>query len=140
MIPRLLIIDTNVLVAGILSNNIDSPTARIVNAMLEGRIMHLLSPALLQEYREVLLRPKLRKLLGLSKAEVDQILSEITANAIWREPAESRGAPDPGDDHLWSLLQSTDAILVTGDQLLLNNPPRAASTILPKTCVTEFLQ
>jgi len=139
MIPRLLIIDTNVLVAGILSNNIDSPTARIVNAMLDGRIMHLLSPALLQEYREVLLRPKLRKLHGLSKAEVDQILSEITANAIWREPAESHSAPDPGDDHLWSLLQSTDAILVTGDQLLLNNPPRAASTILPKTCVTEFL-
>ena len=102
--------------------------------------MHLLSPALLQEYREVLLRPKLRKLHGLSKAEVDQILSEITANAIWREPAESSGAPDPGDDHLWSLLQSTDAILVTGDQLLLDNPPRAASTILPKTCVTEFLQ
>ena len=139
MIPRLLIIDANVLVAGILSNNIDSPTARIVNAMLDGRIMHLLSPALLQEYREVLLRPKLRKLHGLSKAEVDQILSEITANAIWREPAESHSTPDPGDDHLWSLLQSTDAILVTGDQVLLNNPPRAASTILPKTCVTEFL-
>lgn len=139
MIPRLLIIDTNVLVAGILSNNIDSPTARIFNAMLDGRIMHLLSPALLQEYRDVLLRPRLRKLHGLSKVEVDQILSEITANAIWREPAESRGAPDPGDDHLWSLLQSTDAILVTGDQLLLDNPPRAASTILPKTCVTEFL-
>ena len=101
--------------------------------------MHLLYPALLQEYREVLLRPKLCKLHGLSKAEVDQILSEITANAIWREPAESHSAPDPGDNHLWSLLQSTDAILVTGDQLLLDNPPRAASTILPKTCVTEFL-
>jgi predicted nucleic acid-binding protein len=117
MIPRLLIIDTSVLVAGILSNNIESSTARIVNAMLEGRIMHLLYPALLQEYREVLLRPKLCKLHGLSKADVDQILSEITANAM----------------------QSTVAILVTGDQLLLDNPPRAASTILPKTCVTEFL-
>ena len=139
MIPRLLIIDTSVLVAGILSNNIDSSTARIVNAMLEGRITHLLSPALLQEYREVLLRPKLCKLHGLSKAEVDQILSEITANAIWREPAESGRAPDPGNDHLWGLLQSTVAILVTGDQLLLDNLPRAASTILPKTCVTEFL-
>ena len=139
MIPRLLIIDTNVLVAGILSNNVDSPTARIVDAMLDGRVMHLLSPALLQEYRDVLLRPKLRKLHGLSKDEVDQILSEITANAIWREPAESQGAPDPGDDHLWSLLQNTDAVLVTGDQLLLDNPPHAASIILPKTCVEEFL-
>ena len=139
MIPRLLIIDTNVLVAGILTHNIDSPTARIVDAMLDGRVMHLLSPALLQEYRDVLLRPKLRKLHGLSQDEVDQILSEITANAIWREPAESQDAPDPGDDHLWSLLQSTDAIRVTGDQLLLDNPPHTASIILPKTCVTEFL-
>ncbi len=139
MIPRLLIIDTNVLIAGILSNNIDSPTARIVDAMLEGRIMHLLSPALLQEYRDVLLRPELCKLHGLSKDEVDQILSEITANAIWREPVEYHGARDPGDDYLWSLLQSTDAVLVTGDQLLLDNAPRVASTILPKTCVMEFL-
>lgn len=139
MIPRLLIIDTNVLVAGILTHNIDSPTARIVDAMLDGRVMHLLSPALLQEYRDVLLRPKLRKLHGLSQDEVDQILSEITANAIWREPAESQDAPDPGDDHLWSLLQSTDVILVTGDQLLLDNPPHTASIILPKTWVTEFL-
>jgi putative PIN family toxin of toxin-antitoxin system len=139
MIPRLLIIDTNVLVAGILTNNSDSPTARIVDAMLDGRVLHLLSPALLQEYRDVLLRPKLRKLHGLSQDEVDQILSEITANAVWREPAESQDAPDPGDDHLWSLLQTTDAILVTGDQLLLDNPPHTASIILPKTCVTEFL-
>jgi len=78
MIPRLLIINTNVLIAGILSNNIDSPTAIIVDAMLDGRIMHLLSPALLHEYRDVLLRPKLRKLHDLSKNEVDQILSEIS--------------------------------------------------------------
>lgn len=139
MIPRLLIIDTNVLVAGMLSNNIDSPTARIIDAMLDGRIMHLLSPALLQEYRDVLLRPKLSKLHGLSTDEVDQILSEITANAVWGEAVEYYGAPDPGDDHLWSLLQSTDAVLVTGDQLFLDNAPRAASTILPKTCVVEFL-
>lgn len=139
MTPRLLIIDTNVLVAGILSNTIDSPTARIVDAMLDGRIVHLLSPALLQEYREVLLRPKLRRLHGLSNEEVDHILSEITANAVWCEPVESHKAPDPGDDHLWNLLQSTDAILITGDQLLLDNPPRAASVIQPKSCVAEFL-
>jgi putative PIN family toxin of toxin-antitoxin system len=139
MIPRLLIIDTNVLIAGILSNTIDSPTARIVDAMLGGRIMHLLSPALLREYRDVLLRPKLRDLHGLSNEEVDHILSEITANAVWREPAEFHQAPDPGDDHLWNLLQSTDAILVTGDKLLLHNPPRAASVIKPKSCVAEFL-
>jgi len=139
MIPRLLIIDTNVLVAGILSSDIDSPTARIVDAMLAGSIMYVLSPALLREYRDVLLRPKLRKLHGLSKNEVDQILSEITANAIWRDPVESDAAPDPGDNHLWSLLRYTDAVLVTGDQLLLDNPPRAASIILPKTCVVEFL-
>ena len=71
MIPRLLIIDTNVLVAGILTNNTDSPTARVVDAMLDGRLMYVLSPTLLQEYRDVMLRPKLRKLHCLSKDEAD---------------------------------------------------------------------
>ena len=62
LIPCLWTIDTNVFVAGILSNNVDNPMARIVDAMLDGRVMHLLSHALLQEYRNVLLRSKLRKL------------------------------------------------------------------------------
>ena len=66
------------------------------------------SPALLHEYRQVLLRPKLMRLHGLSEEESDRLLTELTANALWREPAqdEPESAPDPGNNHLWALLAS----------------------------------
>ena len=93
MTAHVFIIDTNVFVAGLVSSVYTSPTVKILDAMLTGSLMYALSPALLQEYRMVLMRPKLLKLHGLTENEVDQLLSEITANAIWREPAISRQAP-----------------------------------------------
>ena len=44
---RLVIVDTNVLVAGLLTANEESPTARVVDGMLNGELLFLLSPALL---------------------------------------------------------------------------------------------
>ncbi len=140
MTAHVFIIDTNVFVAGLISSVYTSPTVKILDAMLTGSLMYVLSPALLQEYRMVLMRPKLLKLHGLTENEVDQLLSEITANAIWREPTISQQAPDAGDDHLWSLLlQTDDTILVTGDQLLLNRPPTNKSVVTPATCLEVFL-
>ena len=141
MTAELFIIDTNVFVAGLISGAETSPTVKILDAMLSAEIMYVLSPALLQEYRVVLLRPKLRKLHGLSEPEVDQLLGEITANSIWREPITSHQAPDAGDNHLWSLLlHTTDTVLVTGDQLLLNNPPTRKSVITPLRWLETFSQ
>ena len=71
-----------------------------VDAMLSGAIIYLLSPALLAEYRSVLLRPRLTELHGLSEAEIDRLLVELTANAMWREPKFASHAPDRGGDHL----------------------------------------
>lgn len=134
-----LIIDTNVLIAGVISSSQQSPVVKLVDAMLSGEILFLLSAELLAEYRQVLLRPKLSKLHGLREDEVDQLLTEITANGIWREPPETENAPDLGDNHLWNLLrQNTTALLVTGDKLLLDNPPHYASVISPSTCVANI--
>lgn len=139
MTPRVFIIDTNVFVAGLISSIRISPTVKILDAMLSGSIMYVLSPALLQEYQTVLMRPKLIKLHGLKVNEVDQILSEIVANAIWREPTVLHQAPDAGDDHLWNLLlQTDDTILITGDHLLLSKPPANKSIITPATYLEVF--
>lgn len=130
----LFIIDTNVLVAGLITRDEASPTARLLDAMLAGEIFYILSPALLSEYRAVLLRPRIAKLHGLSSDEVDVLLTEITGNAIWREPPEisSSTPPDPGDTHLWDLLHSEDrAVLITGDRLLLANPLDGHKLITP---------
>ena len=140
---QLFIIDTNVLVAGLISYQPLSPTVKIVDTMLEGNLLFLLSPELLQEYRNVLLRPKLVSLHGLNEQQIDTLLTEITANAIWHETPEEAisQAPDPGDDHLWALLATEPgAILVTGDQLLYDNPPRRSSVISPASCVNLFLK
>ena len=130
----LFIIDTNVLVAGLITQDQTSPTACLVDAMLGGGILFILSPALLSEYGTVLLRPRITKLHGLSSDEVDVLLTEITGNAIWREPPviSSSTPPDPGDTHLWDLLHSESrAILITGDRLLLANPPDGHKLITP---------
>jgi len=138
---RIFIIDTNVLAAGLITVDPNSPTARILDVMLEGTLFYLLSGELLSEYRNVLMRPKLVRLHGLNSTAIDQLLTEITANAIWRElPAEKiNQAPDPGDSHLWALLSSEpNAILITGDHLLIKNPKPQASIISPGTWAEHF--
>jgi uncharacterized protein len=137
--PGVLLVDTNVVVAGLITSQADSPTAQILDAMLAGRLLYLLSPALLTEYRAVLLRPKLAGLHGLTPDEVDHLLAELVANAVWREPAAGDPAPDRGDDHLWALLAAhPGSTLVTGDTLLLENPPAGVSAISPRVCLKRM--
>ena len=126
------IIDTNVVVSGLISRSPYSPTAMILENMLSGQLVFVLSPALLAEYRTVLLRLTITKRHGLTEPEVDQILIELTANAKWSEPDQDDAhvAPDNGDDHLWALLKMhPEASLITGDRLLIQNP-RPGSTII----------
>jgi len=141
MSTRIFIIDTNVLVAGLITAETSSPTARVLDAMLNGSLFYLLSAELLREYRNVLLRPRLARLHGLNEPEIDQLLTEITANAIWREPPTDtdQPSPDPQDAHLWSLLASEqNAVLITGDRLLIENPRPQSSIISPATWAESF--
>jgi len=136
---RRVVIDTNVVVGGLLTGEGTSPLAIVVDGMLKGRFPYLLSNALMVEYGAVLRRPKLRPLHGLTDDEIEEVLVALATNGIWREPVAQGGdaaAPDPGDDHLWALLRIREApVLVTGDQLLLENPPAFASVISPRSFV-----
>lgn len=150
---RHVVVDTNVLVSGLLTRDPASPLGVVVDGMLRGRFPLLLSSRLVAEYREVLLRPRIQRLHGLVVAEVDELLTEIAVLASWRDPPAAAGdvnasvpvvaapgvaapdaaAPDPGDDHLWELRRSTDdAILVTGDGLLIERPPSFAAVMTPR--------
>ncbi|MFO7761564.1 MAG: putative toxin-antitoxin system toxin component, PIN family [Desulfobia sp.] len=142
MSSRIYVVDTNVLAAGLITLNPGSPTTRILDAMLNGTIFFLVSTELLQEYRSVLLRPGLTRLHGLTRQEIDQILTEITANAVWRDPQPDKAnpSPDPQDAHLWALLASDPkAVLITGDKLLIDNPGPQSSVITPAAWV-EYSQ
>ena len=140
MTPLVFVVDTNVVAAGLITGAGRSPVALILDAMLSGSLLYLLSLDLLAEYRSVLLRPKLIKLHGLTELEIDRLVVELTSNAMWREPKPAPSAPDPGDDHLWALLDSyLGSVLITVDHLLLENPPVKSSVVSPKTYVNSLL-
>jgi len=128
------VIDTNVVVCGLLTSLAASPTARIVDGMLAGRFRFLLSIELLAEYRSVLLRPKIRRRHGLSPGEVDVLLTEIATNgAALDVGAPVRGADKKGDDHLWRILEAApSAVLVTGDRRLIEKPAEGARVLTPR--------
>ena len=81
------VIDTNIVVSGLITADVDSPIAKILDGMLKGEIPYLMSEELLIEYAKVLQRPKLANLHRLTEQEIDTLLAEIVANAMWREPA-----------------------------------------------------
>ena len=126
------IIDTNVVVAGLLTKQDASPVARILDGMLGAAFPFVLSEALLAEYRTVLVRPVLRKLHGLTVAEVEAVLTDIAQHAVVLAPAAAPPAPDPGDQLLWGLLAAkADLVLVTGDKLLLRDAGMRGRVISP---------
>jgi putative PIN family toxin of toxin-antitoxin system len=132
------IVDTNVVVAGLLTANEASPVARILDGMLAAAFAFVVSEALLAEHRTVLVRPALRKLHGLTVAEVETLLTDIAQHAIVLVPVASVPAPDPGDQQLWELLSArADLVLITGDKALLRDAGMRGRVILPSAFVAD---
>ena len=133
------IVDTNVIVSGLIGSDSKSPPALILDAMLDGRLLYLMSDALLKEYSTVLRRPRLVRLHRLTDGEIDRLLTDLVANAMWPEPDPSGDISVKGDDHLWALLAShPEAQLVTGDRLLVENTPSGASATSPRRFMDTF--
>ena len=75
------LVDTNVVVSGVLAGEVDSPNARILDGMLSGALHFISSDDLLAEYRTVLLRPAIVARHQLKEANVDALLEGIIVNA-----------------------------------------------------------
>lgn len=132
MRPPVVIVDTNVVVAGLLTANDASNVARVLDGMLTAAFPFAVSEALLAEYRTVLVRAKLRKLHGLTIAEVEAILTDLAQHAIVLAPVAAPPAPDPGDQLLWDLLAArADLVLVTGDKLLVQDAGMQGRVVSP---------
>ena len=136
------IIDTNVVVAGLLTSHADSPGARILDGMLGAAFAFVLSEALLAEYRSVLMRPRLCKRHDLSEADIDTLLVDVARHAVVLAPVRpvaAPAAPDPSDQFLWDLLATrADLVLVTGDSLLLQEAVMQQRVLSPQAFVTHF--
>lgn len=73
----------------------------------------------------------------MSDAEVDVVLTEIAANGALVEPASlARNRKRRSDEHLWELVGAIPrAILVTGDQKLIQTPARGARVITARAFI-----
>jgi len=121
-VSRAVVVDTNVVVAGLPLAGNDLPVARILQGMLGAAFPFVVSEPLLAEYREVLARPNVSRLHGLGSEAREALVAEIARHATVLAPAAAPAAPDPGDQMLWELLAARDdLILVTGDKLLLRD-------------------
>lgn len=54
------VVDTNVLVSGLLASNSNSPTVKVLESIFDRVTVPILTEAILREYHEVLLRPKFK--------------------------------------------------------------------------------
>ena len=110
------VVDTDVVVSGLLTRDSRAPAARILDGMLAGRLHFLLSDPLLAEYRAVLLAPAVARRHGLGADDVDRVLEGVVVNAVWRACA----ATARGDAHVAALLRAEErARLITGDAAVL---------------------
>lgn len=140
MTRRVFIVDTNVIVSGLIGPNPNSPPARILDAMLNGAFTYIMSTHLFSEYSSVLQRKTPARQHGLTDFEVDQLLNDIIDNATWDDPAINSIAPDYNDTHLWALLENQpQAQLITGDRLLIDNPPSSVTVLSPREFVDIVL-
>ena len=93
--------------------------ARVVEAVIEGRIVAVVTQHLLDEVTSVLIRPKFRRWVSV----VDAIaFVETLGGHAYLHPDPGPPAPrvrDPHDDYLVALAEAADAVIVTGDADLL---------------------
>ena len=136
------VVDTNVVVAGLLTVRADSPVARVLDGMLAAAFPFAVSEALLAEYRTVLRRPALRKAHGLTLNELDIIVVELAQHGIVLAPVPAPPAPEPGPGgrHLRELLAARgELVLITGDRLLQRDRAMGRRILSPATFVEHWL-
>ena len=109
------VIDTNVLVSALLSDNADSATVQIVVRIIGGELIPVYSSEIMHEYREVLSRKKFKFDLNL----ISYILSSIEKSGIMVEPsAIDISLPDMKDLPFYEVVmekRDDNAYLVTGN-------------------------
>jgi uncharacterized protein len=104
--------DTNVIVSAILKPG--SIPASLVGLAMEGSVRLILSPAILEEYREVLKRPK----FAFDPSTVDVFLHDLEKAAVMVHPTKRvRRALDEPDNRILGCAQAAKAhYLVTGNK------------------------
>ncbi len=113
---RLWVIDTNVVVSGLLVPH--GPSARVLDAVTGGRIKLVYDARILAEYRDVLHRPRLK----LAPGKVAAFLGALQSQLLVAPQAVKVSGPDADDIvFIEAALATGDRTIVTGN--LAHYPP-----------------
>lgn len=124
------VIDTNVLVASFWSK--DGTCAKILSKVLKGEMTVVYDYRVLEEYREVLLRPK----FCFSEVEVDTILDFIKKEGMCIVANEIKEKfDDESDKKFYELAKTLNCILITGNK---KHYPNDSLIVEPKDIVNDF--
>jgi len=122
------VIDTNVLVSAFWTKNRQSPTVRILNAILARVFTPLYSPEIIAEYREVFNRPQ----FGFDADDIEKLLNVLIVYGEPTDPiASGETFPDPDDKVFYcvALAKSEEkAKLVTGN---VRHYPKSVFVLTP---------
>jgi putative PIN family toxin of toxin-antitoxin system len=117
------IIDTNVLVSGLLSSS--GNCGIIIEMLIDGKILAIYSDNILAEYREVLLREK----FAFTRDEVDDLLALITTFGKKVTPvATAISLPDENDRIFVDAQKASGAVIITGN---IKHFPGIAQAMVP---------
>ena len=107
---RLWVIDTNVVVSGLLVPY--GPSARVLDAVTDGRIKLVYDARILAEYRDVLHRPRLK----LSRSRIAAFLKSLESQMLVTPHALTVTGP-AADDIVFveAALPTPDRTIVTGN-------------------------
>ena len=82
---RKVVIDTNILISALLSSRDDSATVQVLNLLLAGQLIPVITEDIFQEYSDVLRRRK----FGFPDDAVSMLLGEIQRRAVEVEPVHT---------------------------------------------------
>ena len=117
----LIVLDTNVIISGLLSEE-DTYPAKIINSWLLGNIKIVISPDLKQELNQVLKKPYIVDIFHNNK-HIKPIIGKLLnkATLIYPKPISKVVFSDKTDHFLLELaITSKSKIIVTGDKQVLN--------------------
>ena len=108
--PRLVVLDTNVVVSGFLSPA--GPPAQILGLTLAGKLTPAHDARILAELSEVLRRPE----LSFSRPHIEAVLEAFERDGISIVPGPlPERLPDPTDEPFLEVAAAAQAVLVTGN-------------------------
>jgi len=125
----LVVIDTNVLVSALLTQNSAAATVNVLNAVFDNRIIPLYNMEIIEEYRDVLCREK----FNFSKELVNIVIQSIIDNGVNSERIPSSESFEDKDDVVFyevCLSKLEDhSLLVTGNK---KHFPQKTFIVTPK--------